>query len=287
MGTSLPAAVGHLHYLWWWVLDYAQDGDLSRFEPEDVAEAAMWDGDPVAFLEALIKAGFIDRDEDRLVIHDWDDYAGRLVDKRKANRERQRRWREQRVSNALVTRDKHVSNSSLTSDECVSNGATVPNPTQPNPTQPKDSPPSFHSLVNSNELTRSFNLGGPAGDPANDDQPDQKQTEQRDPEEPTNSKLIGELLLKYREILPKDKHTAGDAPFIGRLYNEFGYEAVLSAINELSYKIDRGFVPENPLVYLKAMVKAELVDKSRVHPIRASPKKKFPRTGKYADLYEN
>ena len=27
--VSVPAALGHLHMLWWWALDYAQDGDLT------------------------------------------------------------------------------------------------------------------------------------------------------------------------------------------------------------------------------------------------------------------
>jgi len=123
LNVSLPTAVGYLHYLWWWAMDYAQDGDLSRFEPEDIADAALWEGEAKSFIDALIKAGFLDLDKDNnlLIIHDWDEYAGRLIEKKKANRERQKRWREQRVSNALVTRD-----------ICVSNRATIPNLTKPN-----------------------------------------------------------------------------------------------------------------------------------------------------------
>lgn len=127
--VSLPAAVGHLHYLWWWALDYAQDGDLSRYEPEDIADAVLWDGDAKAFVEALIRAGFLDQVNDKLLIHDWDDYAGRLIDKRKANSERARRWREKK-SNECAT------NAFVTHNECATNGATVPNHTVPNHTEP-------------------------------------------------------------------------------------------------------------------------------------------------------
>ena len=31
LGISTPQAIGHLHLLWWWALDYAQDGSLAAF----------------------------------------------------------------------------------------------------------------------------------------------------------------------------------------------------------------------------------------------------------------
>lgn len=30
LNISLPQAIGHLHLLWWWCMDYAQDGDLTE-----------------------------------------------------------------------------------------------------------------------------------------------------------------------------------------------------------------------------------------------------------------
>lgn len=92
LGISVPAAIGHLHCLWWWALDYAEDGDLSVFDAEDIADAAMWDGDPQAFVDALIacgpsgRAGFVERTPDGgLRLHDWEEYAGRLIASRQAN----------------------------------------------------------------------------------------------------------------------------------------------------------------------------------------------------------
>ena len=57
LGISVPAAIGHLHCLWWWAMDYAPDGDISDYDAEDIADAAMWDGDAEQFLQALIDCG--------------------------------------------------------------------------------------------------------------------------------------------------------------------------------------------------------------------------------------
>lgn len=119
LGIRTYQAVGHLAMLWLWALDNAQDGDLSDFEAEEIAEIADWPGkDPQKLVGALIEAGFIDSD---MHLHDWGDYTGRLIDKRKIMRE-QSRLRQQRrrdkvrqiqESNALVTRDNNVSNAPI------------------------------------------------------------------------------------------------------------------------------------------------------------------------------
>src|SRR5690606_4939994 len=41
-----------------------------------------WDGDPDEFVNALISAGFIDRVDDRLFLHDWEDYTARYYEYR-------------------------------------------------------------------------------------------------------------------------------------------------------------------------------------------------------------
>lgn len=83
LGTSVPAVIGHLQLLWGWAMDYAQDGDLSRFDAEDIADAMMYEGDAEKLLDALTTCapggghGFLERTEDgRLVIHDWMEYSG-------------------------------------------------------------------------------------------------------------------------------------------------------------------------------------------------------------------
>lgn len=82
-----PMVVGYLHFLWWWAYDYAPEGDLSAFSDEDIADAVDWEGDPGAFVQALIQSGFID---DGRHIHDWEDFAQKWIERRRADRERKR-----------------------------------------------------------------------------------------------------------------------------------------------------------------------------------------------------
>lgn len=94
LGIRRIEAIGHLHLLWYWALDYAPDGDLGALSAEDIAEEMDYPGDADAFVAALVEAGFLDRDGDRLAIHDNDDYNGKLQYQRERNREKQRRYRE-------------------------------------------------------------------------------------------------------------------------------------------------------------------------------------------------
>jgi hypothetical protein len=96
LDISMAAAVGHLHYLWWWALDFAQEGLLSKFDECDIAEACMWEGDAKKFVDALVQVGFIDQNESVLSIHDWYEYAGRLIEKRQADADRKQRERDKR-----------------------------------------------------------------------------------------------------------------------------------------------------------------------------------------------
>lgn len=91
--TSRAATVGHLNLFWWWCLDYAPDGSLAGFSAEEVAIAMEWDGDADALLEALIFAGFIDATDAGLVVHDWDEYGGKIERRKAAHRDRMRESR--------------------------------------------------------------------------------------------------------------------------------------------------------------------------------------------------
>lgn len=117
--------IGHLATLWCWALDAAPDG--GPLTARDLKAGAEWDGDAQRFAEALAEARFLDRIEgDRFMLHDWHEYAGRLVAKRRSNAERQRQFRErERTRNALR-------NANITVTSASRNGATVPNPTEQN-----------------------------------------------------------------------------------------------------------------------------------------------------------
>lgn len=135
LGVSLPAAVGHLHYFWWWALDFAQDGTLEKYDSYDLADAMQWDGDPDQLVEALISAGYIDKTEDGLMIHDWGEYAGKLLERRAKDRARKRAAAEAAgvPQNFRRNSDGNDEESGKTpSASFVTNQPTVPN--QPNTT---------------------------------------------------------------------------------------------------------------------------------------------------------
>jgi hypothetical protein len=117
LSCSRAEAVGYLHMLWWWALEYAQDGDLSRFDGEEIAVAADYPGDGELFVAALTAAGFLTAEKR---IHDWDDFGGKYLKRREQSRVRQQRFRDSHgryvspdddatpdVTNGAVTRDAH------------------------------------------------------------------------------------------------------------------------------------------------------------------------------------
>ena len=77
LALSLPPVVivGHLHALWHTVLEQQEDGDLSSWPDEMIAQAAAYSGDPNVFVRAMQTQKFLDGK----VIHDWLEYAGRYL----------------------------------------------------------------------------------------------------------------------------------------------------------------------------------------------------------------
>lgn len=101
-----PTMIGHLHLLWWWALDHAPDGDLSRYDEWDIADAAMWEGDAEVFVMALKdcgpkgSAGFLA--DGRL--HDWDEYGGKYGQRVEAARKAAAaRWHSSPNADAMRT----------------------------------------------------------------------------------------------------------------------------------------------------------------------------------------
>lgn len=72
-----PAYVaGHLHLLWHAALEQQEDGDLSSWTDQFIADQADFAGDAPQFVRLLQQLRWLD---DRL-IHDWLDYAGRYLE---------------------------------------------------------------------------------------------------------------------------------------------------------------------------------------------------------------
>lgn len=135
LGLTETYAAAHLLRLWCWALDNAPDGNLAGVSDRAIARGADWSGDSELFVQALLQAGWLDADR---AIHDWEQYAGRLIDRREANAERMRKARANRVEKPDETRAAHVQR---TCDESVQ----LPDHTGPNRTLtgPDHQPKSF------------------------------------------------------------------------------------------------------------------------------------------------
>ena len=101
--------MGMLISLWLWAIDNVPDGDITEIRPKTIARAAQWDGDPEELMNVLIDCGWFDKHDGQILIHDWQEYAGKLIDRReqeKAYRMRQRTlYSNMRVIKAVRNRD--------------------------------------------------------------------------------------------------------------------------------------------------------------------------------------
>tara|TARA_R110002020_G_scaffold262335_2_gene476785 strand:+ start:1053 stop:1961 length:909 start_codon:yes stop_codon:yes gene_type:complete len=112
INASRHEAIGLLVDLWTWSIDYAEDGDLTKYTSAELLTAlgafqtsALIEID---LLEALETAGFVDRDGDRVYLHDWDAHQGQLIAQREAGRDRQKKYRRRKKD---VTEDVTVTSS--------------------------------------------------------------------------------------------------------------------------------------------------------------------------------
>lgn len=93
LGISPVHLVGHLVTFWMWALDNAPDGYLDGTPASVIGRIAQWEGKGSDFVDALVSAGFLESTEDGIVIHDWPEYAGKLVERRANEKQRQRERR--------------------------------------------------------------------------------------------------------------------------------------------------------------------------------------------------
>ena len=122
--VDLPViAEGLVTRLWCWAMKYADGGDLSPYERIEVALGIGWKGDPDALFAALMGARFIEKDG--VTIHDWEDYAGKLVHRRQRNAQRMREARAEHGQGTCDARASHVQ------DTCPASRPNGPEQTRP------------------------------------------------------------------------------------------------------------------------------------------------------------
>lgn len=91
---SIPKSTvrGHMVTLWLNVLGQSPDGLFLSWDSHEIADAAEWPGDAQAFVDAILSAGFVERNEQYgcLQIHEWMEYAGSLkvAQRKRLQRER-------------------------------------------------------------------------------------------------------------------------------------------------------------------------------------------------------
>lgn len=113
--------LGHLHALWHAALEQADDGDLSSWSDEFIAESACYEGNAPQFVSLLQKHIWLNG----RVIHDWLDYAGKYLRECKYRRN-PKKWEE--------ILKKHNSLKTLYMTETLPVNASKPN--QTNQTEP-------------------------------------------------------------------------------------------------------------------------------------------------------
>lgn len=79
LNWQIPETIGRLHMLWWWVLDFADDGDLQKYNDAHVA-GAMRVGieNSSDLVNALVHARWLER-EPYFRVRNWWQYAGRFL----------------------------------------------------------------------------------------------------------------------------------------------------------------------------------------------------------------
>ena len=95
-------AVGLLAMLWLNTMMWAEDGDLSSYSEDDLAESLCWEDDPKKLIDALLKAGFLEVIKGELRVKSWEEHTGKGLSIRskikEQNRERQRKHRAKKKS---------------------------------------------------------------------------------------------------------------------------------------------------------------------------------------------
>jgi hypothetical protein len=146
--TSIPAAMGHLHLLWHYALDFAEDGRLDDIPLSEIKDAMMWDGDIETLWNGLLACGWVDHirpgPEDYLTdageieyyaIHNWEKYGGRFLEQKRKNAERQQRYRDRHNSksnsNDNITVTSPLRNRATVQDNTGQNNTTAPLPPKP------------------------------------------------------------------------------------------------------------------------------------------------------------
>lgn len=124
LSLNKPSTIGSMMLLWWWAIDYAPDGDLSKYDSAIIADVMCYRGkNPDKLISALIESGFLNENK---TIHDWDEYGGKLIIAREESRERAKIRKQKQRERCNVTRDIPVTYVGQTCDIPVTDVGQTP-----------------------------------------------------------------------------------------------------------------------------------------------------------------
>ncbi len=91
LNISRVTMVGTLACLWLWALDNTPDGRLEGISNRTIAMVCDWPEKKAdKLIDALLSCGWLEKDGDILRIHDWTEYAGKLMERRAKDKERKK-----------------------------------------------------------------------------------------------------------------------------------------------------------------------------------------------------
>lgn len=110
-------------------------GRLEGMDEVDIALESGWEKDPTSFVEALMKCGFLEKDQDgTYFLHDWDDHQGYAIHAQqrsdKAKRAASARWNATSIKNNATSIQNHApSNAPTPSPTPAPSPTPTPTPT--------------------------------------------------------------------------------------------------------------------------------------------------------------
>ncbi len=131
------AVAGLLELLWMLTAQYSpEDGELTRFSAEEIADYCDFEGDADSLLTALVEARWLDRDADSLRVHDWVDHRPGYIEERIQKREYRKKLNVSDSCPATVHDSPRRSADNLTQPSQAKPSQAKPIPTQPSLAKP-------------------------------------------------------------------------------------------------------------------------------------------------------
>lgn len=120
--------LGTIVTLWLWALDNVPDGSLSGISRQTIARVCDWNVKKADVLvNALISTGWLDQNGDTLVIHDWTEYVGKLMERRRKDRERKKKSTSVPPTSAGTPQESHGSSAEIPVLQYPNSTVPIPN----------------------------------------------------------------------------------------------------------------------------------------------------------------